>query len=83
MSTQQKLVPSAWKLAHVSFIFKGKGSNLNVENYRPISLTNVFCKQVESLIRNKILEFLYANELISPSQSGFKQAGPHYLNYSW
>jgi hypothetical protein len=72
MSMRQKLLPSAWKLANVVPIFKGKGSKLSAENYRPISLTNIFCKLMESLIRKKVLDFLDENSLISPSQSGFR-----------
>ena len=74
MSIRQRVLPSAWKLAHVVPIYKGKGSMLNVENYRRISLTNVFCKLKETLIRAKIVKFLDANNLISPSQSGFRHA---------
>ena len=68
MSIRQRALPSAWKLALVVPIYKGKGSKLNVENYRPISLTNVFSKLMETLIRTKIVKFLDANNLISPSQ---------------
>ena len=50
----------------------GKGSKLNVENYRPIGLIDLFFKLTESLIRKKILEFFDVNELTSLSQSGFK-----------
>ena len=34
------VVPSDWKLANVSAIYKGKGDQDNVTNYRPISVTN-------------------------------------------
>ena len=44
MSINKQLAPDAWRLEHVIPIFKGKGSKLLVENYRPISLTNVFSK---------------------------------------
>ena len=72
MSIKQRALPSTWKLAHIVPIYKGKGSKLNVVNYRPISLTNVFCKLMETLIRTKIVKFLDANNLISPYQSGFR-----------
>jgi hypothetical protein len=72
MSVQQQAIPDAWKLANVVPIYKGKGSKLDVTNYRPISLTNVFCKLMESLIRKKVVDFLDTNNLISESQSGFR-----------
>jgi hypothetical protein len=74
MSMQQQLVPNAWKLANVIPIYKGKGSRLDVENYRPISLTNVFCKLMEKLISKKIINFLDTNNLLSPAQSGFRSS---------
>ena len=67
MFIRQKALPSVWKLAHVIPICKGKESNLNVENHRPLSVTNVFFKLMEMLIRAKIVKFLDANNLISLS----------------
>ncbi len=72
MSLKQQVVPSAWKVANVIPIFKGKGSKLSTDNYRPISLTNVFCKLMESLVRAKVISFLDCNNLISPFQWGFR-----------
>ena len=40
-------------------------------NYRPVSLTCIVCKIMESLIRDKILDHLTENELIRASQHGF------------
>ena len=45
---------------------KGKASN-----YRPVSLTSVACKLLESIIRDKITEHLIRNKLINTSQHGF------------
>ena len=72
MSIRQQAVPQAWKLANVVPIYKGTGSKLDVSNYRPISLTNVFCKLMEKLVRKSIVEHLEANNLISASQSDFR-----------
>ena len=72
LSIKQQCVPGAWKLANVVPIFKGKGSKLQVDNYRPISLSNVYCKLMESLISNKIVDYLNSNNLISQSQWGFR-----------
>ncbi len=72
MSMRQQFVPHAWKIANVVPIYKGKGSKLDVTNYRPISLTNVFCKLMEKLVRKKVVDYLDTNALISPFQSGFR-----------
>ena len=63
-------VPEDWKLANVTPIFK-KGSRSSRSNYRPVSLTSVVCRLLESLIRDHISEYLNNNHLILDSQHGF------------
>ncbi len=43
-------VPEDWKRANVTPIFK-KGSKSDPGNYRPVSLTSVCCKLLESILR--------------------------------
>ena len=47
------------------------GGKSNVGNYRPVSLTSVICKIVESIIRDSILEYMVRNNLFSNDQHGF------------
>ena len=63
-------MPKDWKLAFVTPIYK-KGSKHVAENYRPISLTSVLCKIMESLIREHVLKHLLKNRLLSNKQYGF------------
>ena len=63
-------VPCIWRMANVCPIFK-KGSKGDPANYRPVSLTCVVGKVMESLIRDKIVEHLERNNLIRSSQHGF------------
>ena len=63
-------IPDDWKLANVTAIFK-KGSKYSLGNYRSVSLTIQLCKVMESLIRNKMVEHLEKQNLISNSQHGF------------
>jgi hypothetical protein len=65
MSMRQQTVPHAWKLANVVPIYRGEGSKLDITNYRPISLTNVFCKLMEKLVCKRIDTHLKSNALIS------------------
>jgi len=44
-------LPADWELAEVTAIYK-KGSKHDRSNYRPVSLTSVCCKILESLIRD-------------------------------
>ena len=63
-------MPNDWKLAFVSSMYK-IGSKIVAENYRPISLTSVLCKIMESFIREHVLKHLLKNKqygFISVSQ---------------
>ena len=51
---EEGMVPNIWRMANVCPIFK-KGSKGDPANYRPVSLTCVVGKVMESLIRDKIV----------------------------
>ena len=70
MSLQEGIVPFEWKEANSIPLFK-KGSRNKSVNYRPVSLTSVICKLLESIIRDLIMDFLIKHTLINPSQHGF------------
>ena len=61
---------SEWKVAFISSIYK-KGSKSLAENYRPISLTSILCKVLESQVRESVLSHLKVNKLLSSKQYGF------------
>ena len=63
-------IPQDWKRANMSPIFK-KGSHNLPENYRPISLTSIVRKMMETLIRDRLMEHLKTEKLLSPKQHGF------------
>ena len=65
------LVPLDWTLGKVVPIFKG-GNKEIPGNYRPVSLTSVVSKVLESLIRDKLLLHLADNGLLSDCQHGFR-----------
>ena len=71
LSLRTGKVVSEWKLANVTPLFK-KGDKSNPSNYRPISLTSVVCKLMESILRDKIVEFLEKKNIIRDSQHGFR-----------
>ena len=64
-------VPSDWKCANVTPIFK-KGDKSSPSNYRPISLTSVVCKLMETVIRDSIVRFLEESHVLNDSQHGFR-----------
>ena len=67
LSLEEGIVPSEWKEANITPLFK-KGSRNKPENYRPVSLTSVVCKLLETLIRDHMVEFLVKHNLINTSQ---------------
>lgn len=62
--------PNSLKQAIVTPIFK-KGSKQDPNNYRPISVLSVFAKVFDTVIRNRLIEYLTTNNLISDKQFGF------------
>ena len=66
LSLEEGIVPSERKEANISPLFK-MGSRKNPENYRPVSLTSVVCKLIETLIRDHMVEFLVKHKLINTS----------------
>jgi hypothetical protein len=65
-------IPSSWKKAKITMVPKKNNDAHNINNYRPISLTNCLVKLLERLIKNRLTEFLDSNKLLSDYQSGFR-----------
>jgi hypothetical protein len=69
-SINEGVVPRQWKQANVTPIFK-KGKKQRKENYRPVSLTSIACKVMEKIIRDRIIQHLLTNEVLTNCQHGF------------
>ena len=63
-------VPTDWKKAQISAIYKKGGTTL-AGNYRPVSLTSIISKVMETLVRNHIMNYMFDNSLFSNKQFGF------------
>jgi len=59
-----------WRASDISPIFK-KGSRKDPANYRPVSLTLVVCKVIESIIKDDMVTLLEDEGSLNPSQHGF------------
>jgi len=70
-SLESGTVPSQWKHAYVTPIFK-KGSKAHPGNYRPISLTSVVCKTMEHIMVSQIMKHLEDQNILSDNQFGFR-----------
>ena len=73
LSLEEGIIPSEWKEANITPLFK-KGSRKKPDNYRPVSLTSVVCKLLETLIIDHMVKFLVKHKLINTSQHGFLKA---------
>ena len=73
MSLQEGIGPLAWEEANVIPLLK-QGSRNNSVNYRPVSLTSVIGKLLETIIRDHMMDFLFKHKLINNSQHGFLKA---------
>ena len=73
LSLQEGIVPLEWEEANIIPLFK-KGSRNKSVYHRPVSLTSVICKLLETIIRDHMMDFLIKHKLINPSQHGFLKA---------
>ena len=59
-----------WRKAIITPIYK-KGARQEPGNYRPVSLTSVISKIMESLVRDTVVYHLMKNNLLADEQHGF------------
>ena len=64
------VLPDGWKKRHVTPVYK-KGGRSCPNNYRPITLTSVVGKILESTIRDHVFNHLISHNLLSPQKHGF------------
>jgi hypothetical protein len=57
-------VPEDWRRANVTPIFK-KGKKTDPGNYRPMSLTSIYCRILESIIGDNLMDHLLRKDLLS------------------
>jgi len=64
-------LPAIWKCARITPLYKG-GDVLDINNYRPISIICSISKVFEKIIHKQLSNYLCINNILSPSQSGFR-----------
>lgn len=64
-------VPSDWRLANITPIFK-KGDKSTPSNYRPVSVTSICSKLIEHIIFSQIMHHYDTNNVLHDSQHGFR-----------
>ena len=66
------IFPDERQLAKVIPIYKS-GSTMELNNYRPISVLNIFSKTFKRLMYNKLIKFLDKYNIFDQNQFGFRQ----------
>jgi hypothetical protein len=69
-SIETGCVPNDWKLGNITALHK-KGSRALPQNYRPVSLTSILGKMLESCIKDQMLNFIKENNIFTDDQHGF------------
>ena len=69
-SLHENRLSATWKTGHITPIHK-KGKKTIPGNYRPVSLTSVVGKVMESLIRDKLVEHMTEGRHFCDAQHGF------------
>ena len=64
-------VPDEWRQVNVSPVFK-KGEKYDTDNYRPVSLTCICCKNLEHILVSNINKHLALDSILADCQHGFR-----------
>ncbi len=67
-----KQIPNNWKHSRIYPIYKGTGTEYNVENFRPIALLSVEYKIFTAIINKRLNTVIDNNNLLSKEQTGFR-----------
>jgi ribosomal protein L29 len=67
-SLKEGVLPEDWKSAQITPIYK-KGCKTDPGNYRPVSLTSIACKILESIVRKPLINHFKSQ--LAPEQHGF------------
>ena len=68
-----QVIPEDWKIAIVKPLYKGKGSKIEFDSYRPISILAPINKIFEACIAERIRFYFESNNLFCDQQFGFRK----------
>jgi hypothetical protein len=71
ISINNDTIPGDWKKAIVFPVYKG-GERSVVQNYRPVSLISVVCKQIENVIAGYMRQVWENSDWLYEGQHGFR-----------
>ena len=71
-SLSEGSLPDIFKKANVTPIHKSGDKSLP-KNYRPISVTPILCRLLETIVREVIVQHIKTNDIIINQQYGFRE----------
>ena len=88
LSLKTSQIPSEWKTATITPIYKKTGSKDECSNYRPISVLPTISKILESAVKEQVLGYFISNDLLSEHQSAYLKGKStitalHYIVNEW
>lgn len=66
-------IPSSWCVGLIKPLYKNKGSRMNPDNYRGITLLSCFGKWFTAVLNDRIHRFLDENSILGKEQAGFRE----------
>ena len=69
-SVRTGTIPDPWRDANITAILKKDDKHV-AGNYRPVSLTSIACKLLESFVRDSIVKYMKEKKFFSKKQFGF------------
>jgi hypothetical protein len=69
---EQAVLPDEWKMAIVTPIYKNKGSNEDMNNYRGISVISPIAKIFEKILALQIITYLNNHKILLKRHHGFR-----------
>ena len=67
------IIPDAWLTGNIHPIYKGKGNNLDPNNFRPITILSCFGKLFTAVLNDRLTKFSDDFSVIYNNQSGFRK----------
>ena len=65
-------IPNDLKVALVTPVYKASEQNVFFLNYRPISVLPCFCKMLEKLMYNRLVDYINKHDILTCCQYGFR-----------
>ena len=71
-SITECVLPTSWKAATITPIYKKKGRKTDKANYRPVSNAISFSKVLEKIVNEQVIKYIECNQLLPNCQHGFR-----------